>query len=56
VIQRWMIILTPLILLAFIIGWPFWWVVLVVWVLAFLLVNRAERTLERRAESGQLEP
>ena len=52
VVQRWMIIATPLILLAFVLGWSLWWLVLVVWVLAFLVINRAERKLERRAESS----
>jgi len=50
VLQRWMIIFTPLILIAFFLGWSFWWLILVVWVLLFLGVNRAERVLERRAE------
>jgi len=52
--QRWMIILTPLLLLPLFLGWPLWWLLCVIWVAVFLVVNRSERATEKRQTQREL--
>ena len=56
IIQRWIIILTPLLLLPIFLGWSLWWLPIIIWLVLFVAVNRGERVLEQRIQSRELTP
>jgi len=54
VVQRWLIILSPLVVLTFVLGWSLWWLIVIAWAGVFFAVNRAERSLEQRDKRREL--
>jgi len=54
--QRWLMILAPVLWLTVFLGWQFWWLIYVVWGVAFVAVNRTEKALQGRRKTRAILP